>query len=157
MKKREAPPGQQPETHTCKVSPWPFLTLQEESDQRLSGENRAGTIDIEEAESFRSSHVRGRRNARNPSIAVLNLMRPLTQRSFAYLAPDFTHYLSERPEMNSQDENSPKAEPTRKTNKMAQKKARKMIKLRDLKPTKDAKGGRGRGGSSVGNHGLYEE
>ena len=29
---------------------------------------------------------------------------------------------------------------------MAQKKAKKMIKVRDLKPTKDAKGGRGHGG-----------
>ena len=28
---------------------------------------------------------------------------------------------------------------------MAQKKAKKTIKVRDLKPTKDAKGGRGRG------------
>jgi hypothetical protein len=48
--------------------------------------------------------------------------------------------------MNSQDESSLKAEPTRKKNKMAQKKAKKMIKVRDLKPTKDAKGGRGHGG-----------
>jgi hypothetical protein len=58
------------------------------------------------------------------------------------LAPDFTHYLSERPEMSSQDESSRKAKPTRKKNKMAEKKAKKTIKSRDLKPTKDAKGGR---------------
>jgi hypothetical protein len=58
------------------------------------------------------------------------------------LVPDFTHYLSERPEMNSQDESSRKAKPTRKSNKMAQKKSKKTIKARDLKPTKDAKGGR---------------
>jgi hypothetical protein len=32
------------------------------------------------------------------------------------LAPDFTHYFSERPEMSSQDESSPKAK-TRKKNK----------------------------------------
>jgi hypothetical protein len=60
------------------------------------------------------------------------------------LAPDLTHYLSERPEMNSQDESSRKAKPTRKKNQMSQKKAKKTIKLRDLKPIKDAKGGRGR-------------
>jgi len=53
--------------------------------------------------------------------------------------------------MNSQDESSRKAEPTRKTNKMAQKKAKKMIKVRDLKPTKDAKGGRRQGGGGLGN------
>jgi hypothetical protein len=57
------------------------------------------------------------------------------------LAPDFTHYLSERPEMSSQDESSRKAKPTRKKNKMAQKKEAKKIKVRDLKPKKDAKGG----------------
>jgi hypothetical protein len=44
--------------------------------------------------------------------------------------------------MNSQDESSRKAKTTRKKNKMAPKKAKKTIKLRDLKPTKDAKGGR---------------
>jgi len=35
---------------------------------------------------------------------------------------------------------------------MAQKKAKKMIKVRDLKPTKDAKAGRGRGGGGYGDH-----
>jgi hypothetical protein len=39
--------------------------------------------------------------------------------------------------MSSQDESSRKAKPTRKKNKMAQKKAKKIIKVRDLKPTKD--------------------
>jgi len=58
------------------------------------------------------------------------------------LAPDFTHYLSERPEMSSQDESSQKAKPTRKKSKMEQKEAKKTIKVSDLKPTKDAKGGR---------------
>jgi hypothetical protein len=45
--------------------------------------------------------------------------------------------------MNSQDESSRKAKPTRKKNKMAEKKAKKTtkIKVRDLKPAKDAKGG----------------
>jgi hypothetical protein len=43
--------------------------------------------------------------------------------------------------MSSQDESSRKAKPTRKKNKMAQKKAKKTIKARDLTPTKDAKGG----------------
>jgi len=57
------------------------------------------------------------------------------------LAPAYTHYLSERPKMSSQDESSLKAKPTRKKNKMKQKKAKKTIKVRDLKPTKDAKGG----------------
>ena len=33
---------------------------------------------------------------------------------------------------------------------MADKNAKKTIKLRDLKPTKDAKGGRGRGGGGYG-------
>lgn len=55
--------------------------------------------------------------------------------------PDFTHYLTERPEMTSQDESSRKAKPTRKKNKMAQKKAKKMIKVRDLMPATDARGG----------------
>jgi hypothetical protein len=58
-----------------------------------------------------------------------------------HLASDFTHYLSERPEMSSQDESSRKAKTTRKKNKMAQKKAKKIIKVRDLKPAKDTKGG----------------
>jgi hypothetical protein len=44
--------------------------------------------------------------------------------------------------MSSQGESSRKAKPTRKKNKMAQEKAKKTIKVRDLKPTKDAKGGR---------------
>ena len=57
------------------------------------------------------------------------------------LAPDFTHYLSERPEVSSQDESSRKAKPTRKKNKMALKKATKIIKDRDLMPAKDVKGG----------------
>jgi hypothetical protein len=52
--------------------------------------------------------------------------------------------------VRSQDESSQKAKPTRKKNKMAQKKAKKTIKLRDLKPTRDAKGGRGRGGGGYG-------
>jgi hypothetical protein len=43
--------------------------------------------------------------------------------------------------MSSQDESSPKAKATRKKNKMAQKKETKKIKVRDLKPKKDAKGG----------------
>jgi hypothetical protein len=43
--------------------------------------------------------------------------------------------------MSSQDESSRKAKPTRKKNKMEQKKAKKTIKVRDLKPTKDVKGG----------------
>jgi len=45
--------------------------------------------------------------------------------------------------MSSQDESSRKAKPTRKKNKMAQKKAKK-IKEPDLTPAKDAKGGRKR-------------
>jgi hypothetical protein len=57
------------------------------------------------------------------------------------LVPDFTHYLTERPEMTSQDESSRKAKTTRKKNKMAQKKAKKMIKVRDLMPATDARGG----------------
>jgi hypothetical protein len=57
------------------------------------------------------------------------------------LALDFTHYLSERPEMSSQDESSRKAKPTRKKNKMSQKKARKTMQVRDLMPLTDAKGG----------------
>jgi hypothetical protein len=65
------------------------------------------------------------------------------------LAPGFTHYFSERPEMSSQDESSRKAKPTRKKNKMAQKKAKKIIKVRDLKPKKDAKGGNGYGNRRV--------
>ena len=44
--------------------------------------------------------------------------------------------------MSSQDENSLKAKPTRKKNKMSQKKARKTIQVRDLMPLRDAKGGR---------------
>jgi hypothetical protein len=40
--------------------------------------------------------------------------------------------------MSSQDESSRKPKPTRKKNKMAQKKANKTIKARDLKPAKDA-------------------
>jgi hypothetical protein len=48
--------------------------------------------------------------------------------------------------MNSQDESSRKAKATRKTTKMTQKKAKITIKVRDLKPTKDAKGGRACGG-----------
>ena len=43
--------------------------------------------------------------------------------------------------MNSQDESSQKAKPTRKKNKMSQKKAKKTIEVRDLVPAKDAKGG----------------
>jgi hypothetical protein len=57
------------------------------------------------------------------------------------LASDFTQYLSERPEMSSQDESSRKAKPTRKKNKMAQKKAKKTIKDRDMTPAKDVEGG----------------
>jgi hypothetical protein len=44
--------------------------------------------------------------------------------------------------MSSQDESSRKAKTARKKNKMAQRKAKKTIKVRDLKPTKDAKSGR---------------
>jgi len=44
--------------------------------------------------------------------------------------------------MSSQKESSRKAKPTRKKNKMAQKETKKTIKARDLKPRKDAKGGR---------------
>jgi hypothetical protein len=40
--------------------------------------------------------------------------------------------------MSSQDESSQNPKPTRKKNKMAQKKANKTIKARDLKPAKDA-------------------
>jgi len=57
------------------------------------------------------------------------------------LALDFTHYLSERPEMSFQDESSRKATSNRKKNKMNEKKAKKTIKLRDLEPTKDVIGG----------------
>jgi hypothetical protein len=39
---------------------------------------------------------------------------------------------------------------------MAHKKAKKTIKTRDLKPTKDAKGGRGHGGSSYGNRKMMQ-
>jgi hypothetical protein len=46
--------------------------------------------------------------------------------------------------MSSQDESSPTAKTTRKKTKMAQKKAKKIIKVRDLKPAKDTKGGRSR-------------
>jgi hypothetical protein len=57
------------------------------------------------------------------------------------LAPVFTHYLSERPEMIPQDESSRKAKTTRKKNKMTEKKANKTIKARDLKKVsqKDSK------------------
>jgi len=65
----------------------------------------------------------------------------LAHRFLRNLTLDFTHYLSVRPEMNSQDESSRKAKPTRKKNKMADKKAKKTIEVRDLKPVKDAKGG----------------
>jgi hypothetical protein len=51
--------------------------------------------------------------------------------------------------MSSQDESSRKAKPTRKKNKMAHKKAKKTIKTRDLKATKDAKGG-GQHGKGIG-------
>ena len=57
------------------------------------------------------------------------------------LAPAFTHYLSEWPEMSFQDESSRKAKSNRKKNKMTEKKAKKTIKIRDLEPTKDARGG----------------
>jgi hypothetical protein len=43
--------------------------------------------------------------------------------------------------MSSQDENSRKAKPTRKKKKMTQEKAKKIIKVRDLMPAKDVKGG----------------
>jgi hypothetical protein len=43
--------------------------------------------------------------------------------------------------MSSQDESSWKPKPTRKKNKMSQKKAKITIKARDLMPAKDAKGG----------------
>jgi hypothetical protein len=43
--------------------------------------------------------------------------------------------------MSSQDESSRKAKTNEKKNKMAQKKAKKIIKVRDLKPAKDIKGG----------------
>ena len=78
-----------------------------------------------------ASEVRGR-GYKHPQ-AIYNFPRNL--------APDLTHYISERPEMSSQDESSRKAKPTRKKNKMEQKKAKKTIKVRDLKPTKDVKGG----------------
>ena len=58
------------------------------------------------------------------------------------LAADLTQYLSERPEMNSQEESSWKAKPTRKENYMSQKKAKKTIQVRDLTPLKDVRGGR---------------
>jgi hypothetical protein len=59
------------------------------------------------------------------------------------LARDFTHYLSERPEMSSQDESSRKAKTMKGKLKM-QKTKKKTIKIkdRDLKPAKDAQGGR---------------
>jgi hypothetical protein len=57
------------------------------------------------------------------------------------LAPDFTHYLSEGPEMSFQDKSSRKAKPNREKDKMTEKKAKKTIKVRDLAPTKDARGG----------------
>ena len=43
--------------------------------------------------------------------------------------------------MSSQDESSRKAKPTRKKNKMAQKKTKKKIKEPDLTPAKDVEGG----------------
>ena len=43
--------------------------------------------------------------------------------------------------MSPQDENSWKTKPTRKKKKMTQKKAKKIIKVRDLMPTRDVKGG----------------
>ena len=43
--------------------------------------------------------------------------------------------------MSFQDESSRKAKPNRKKNKMTEKKAKKTIKVRDLMPAKDAKGG----------------
>jgi hypothetical protein len=59
------------------------------------------------------------------------------------LAPDFTHYLSERPEMSSQDESSRKAKTMKgNLNNMAIKKTKFSIKVRDLMPAKDANGGR---------------
>jgi hypothetical protein len=55
--------------------------------------------------------------------------------------------------MSSQDESSRKAKPTRKKNKMAQKKAKETIKDRDMTPAKDAYGGHkrhhGHGASSL--------
>ena len=57
------------------------------------------------------------------------------------LAPDFTQYLSERPEMSSQDESSRKAKTTRKKNKMKEEKEKKTLQVRDLTPTKDVRGG----------------
>jgi hypothetical protein len=75
---------------------------------------------------------------------LLILGRPLAHYFSRNLAPDSTHYLNERPEMNFQDESSWKAKPTRNKNQISQKKAKKTIKLGDLKPIKDAKGGRGR-------------
>jgi hypothetical protein len=43
--------------------------------------------------------------------------------------------------MSFQDESSRKAKANRKKNKMTDKRAKKTIKLRDLEPTKDARGG----------------
>jgi hypothetical protein len=45
--------------------------------------------------------------------------------------------------MSSQNESSSTAKTTRKKNKMAQKKAKRIIKVSDLKPAKDTKGDRG--------------
>jgi hypothetical protein len=44
--------------------------------------------------------------------------------------------------LSSQDESSPTVKTTRKKNEMPQKKVKKIIKVRDLKPAKDTKGGR---------------
>ena len=43
--------------------------------------------------------------------------------------------------MSFQDESSRKAKANRKKNKMTEKRAKKTIKLRDLEPTKDVRGG----------------
>ena len=59
------------------------------------------------------------------------------------LAPDLTHYLSERPDEFSRREFM-EGQTNEKEESNVTKKAKKTSKLRDLKPTKDAKGGRGR-------------
>jgi len=53
------------------------------------------------------------------------------------LAPDFTHYLSERPDKATNQKGIMEAKPERKKRTKKEPK----LKVRDLKPTKDAKGG----------------
>jgi len=71
-------------------------------------------------------------------VAVIIVKPKLLPRN---LAPPFTHYLSERPDMSSQNESSRKAKTTKKKNKMKERKAKTTLQARDLTPVKDVRGG----------------